>query len=85
MIVLEDDSPGPFPIGQVRFNSYLPSENIFLDYRPSLQDGTVSSPASTRDSPGNELVKACHFTDLIPLIFYIVHDGYSMTAMAKAV
>jgi len=81
MILLEDDSPGPFPIELVRFNSYLPSQKIFLDYRPRLPDGTVSSPASMRDNPGNEVVKVCHFTDL-PLIFYIVHDGYSMTAMA---
>ena len=81
MILLEDDSPGPSPIELVRFNSYLPREKIFLDYRPRLLDRTVSSPASMRNSPGNELVKACNFTDL-PLIFYIVHDGYSITAKA---
>ena len=37
MILLEDDLPGPFPIGQVSFNSYLSSKNLLVpDYLTGL-------------------------------------------------
>ena len=37
MILLEDDLLGPFPIGQVSFNSYLSSKNLLVpDYLTGL-------------------------------------------------
>ena len=34
--LLEDDLPGPLPIGQVSFKSYLPSNKIYLPLTTEL-------------------------------------------------
>ena len=44
MIVLAVDLPGPFPIGQVSFKSYLPRKKIYLSWttRRDLPPGSLS-------------------------------------------
>ena len=44
MIVLAVDLPGPFPIGQVSFKSYLPGKKIYLSWttRRELPPGSLS-------------------------------------------
>ena len=44
MIMLENDLPGPLPIGQIRIKSYLPCKNIYLSRETTVLYRTFFQP-----------------------------------------